>query len=178
MPSGKGITISVTAETDAGKRRHMEDYLDVRLAPNETLKKIPALREQAFVGVFDGHGGKEAALYARERLWDLIQEQDKFRTTDQQKVMEAIQDAYWRLHKEMEPMRRTLSSLVSTRYASVTVSVWLYIGRWKPNKLGDLSTAGTTACTVIFRQDHFYVANVGDSSAVLGELCMMTVLGL
>ena len=43
------------------------------------------------------------------------------------------------------------------------------IGLWKPNKLGDPSTAGTTACTVIFRQDHFYVANVGDSSAVLGE---------
>ena len=42
-------------------------------------------------------------------------------------------------------------------------------GAWKPNKLGDLSTAGTTACTVIFRQDHFYVANVGDSTAVLGE---------
>ena len=45
----------------------------------------------------------------------------------------------------------------------------LFLGTWKPNKLGDLSTAGTTACTVIFRQDHFYVANVGDSSAVLGE---------
>lgn len=85
----------------------MEDYLDVRLAPNDTLKKIPALREQAFVGVFDGHGGKEAALYARGRLWDLIQEQAKFRTTDRQQVIEAIQDAYWDLHKEMEPLRRT-----------------------------------------------------------------------
>ena len=83
----------------------MEDYLDVRLAPNETLQKIPALREQAYVGVFDGHGGKEAALYARERLWDLIQEQTKFRTTDRQQVVEAIKDAYWDLHKEMEPMR-------------------------------------------------------------------------
>ena len=40
---------------------------------------------------------------------------------------------------------------------------------WKRNKLGDLSTAGTTACTVVFRQDHFYVANVGDSSAVMGK---------
>lgn len=78
-------------------------------------------------------------------------------------------------------MRRTLSSLVFQEVLSVTVSMWLYVGRWKPNKLGDLSTAGTTACTVIFRQDHFYVANVGDSSAVLGELyvvLVMTVLGL
>jgi protein phosphatase 1D len=149
MPSGKGVTISVTAETDAGKRRHMEDYLDVRLAPsNEALRNTPGLKEQAFVGVFDGHGGKEAALYARERLWDLIQEQSKFRTTDRQKVAEAIKDAYLGLHREMEPMRP----------------------RWKPNKLGDQSTAGTTACTVIFRQDHFYVANVGDSGAVLATV--------
>ena len=84
----------------------MEDYLDVRLAPNESLRRVPDLREQAFVGVFDGHGGKEAALYARERLWDLIQEQEKFRTTDRQQVVEAIEEAYWGLHKEMEPKRR------------------------------------------------------------------------
>ena len=30
-----------------------------------------------------------------------------------------------------------------------------------------MSTAGTTASTVIFRQDHIFVANVGDSTAVL-----------
>ena len=85
----------------------MEDYLDVRMAPsNEALRSIPGLKEQAFVGVFDGHGGKEAALYARERLWDLIQEQSKFRTTDREKVAEAIRDAYWSIHREMEPMRR------------------------------------------------------------------------
>ena len=83
MLSGMGVTISVTAETDAGWRRHIEDNLDVSLAPNKTLKKIPGLRAQAFVGVFDGHGGKEAALYARERLWDLIH---KFRTTERQQV--------------------------------------------------------------------------------------------
>ena len=41
---------------------------------------------------------------------------------------------------------------------------------WKPNELGDPSTAGTTASTVIFRQGLFYVANVGDSSAVLATV--------
>jgi len=35
--------------------------------------------------------------------------------------------------------------------------------------MGDLSTAGTTVSTVIFRQDNIFVANVGDSMAVLGE---------
>ena len=158
----------------------MEDYLAVSLAPNETLKEIPGLKDQAFVGVFDGHGGKEAAMYARERLWDLIQEQRKFRTTDRQKVVEAIADAYWNLHKEMEPMRgvclyrrhtlgRGTLVIFERRHFHLLYNVCVPLETWKPNKLGDLSTAGTTACTVIFRQDHFYVANVGDSSAVLGE---------
>ena len=39
---------------------------------------------------------------------------------------------------------------------------------WKCNKTGDPSTAGTTACTVIFRKDHIFVANVGDTTAVMG----------
>lgn len=105
MPPGKGVTISVTAETDAGKRRHMEDYLDVRLSPNEALQSIPDLRDQAFVGVFDGHGGKEAAIYARDKLWDVIQKQEKFRSTDCERVKEALKDAYLELHREMEPLR-------------------------------------------------------------------------
>ena len=44
-----------------------------------------------------------------------------------------------------------------------------FTGTWKRNKMGDLSTAGTTVSTVIFRQDNIFVANVGDSTAVLGE---------
>ena len=71
------------------------------------------------MGVFDGHGGKEAALYARERLLDLIQEQLKFRSTDREKVVEAIVDAYWSLDKEMQSKRSS----------------------WKPNKLGGPSPA-------------------------------------
>ena len=38
---------------------------------------------------------------------------------------------------------------------------------WKRNKTGDLSTAGTTACTVIFRKEHIFIGNCGDSMAVM-----------
>lgn len=104
MPT-KGITISVTAETNAGGRRHMEDYLAVKLCPNEELCKSPDLREQAFVGVFDGHGGKEAAKFARERLWDIIQTQPKYLSSDVEAIQESIQEAFVALHQEMEPLR-------------------------------------------------------------------------
>ncbi len=43
----------------------------------------------------------------------------------------------------------------------------LFTASWKRHKTGELSTAGTTASTVIFRGDHIFVANVGDSTAVL-----------
>ena len=100
MPTN-GITISVTAETNAGGRRHMEDYVAVCLSPNDTLRDIPELREQAYVGVFDGHGGKEAAKYARENMWEVIQAQPQFRSTDVESVRQSIAKAYQELHNDM-----------------------------------------------------------------------------
>lgn len=101
-----GITIRVTAETNAGGRRHMEDYISVNLSPSPgNAKNKPELSEQAFVGVFDGHGGKEAAKFAKEKMWEMIQKQPKFWTTDVDCVREAISDAFLALHRQMIPYR-------------------------------------------------------------------------
>jgi len=40
---------------------------------------------------------------------------------------------------------------------------------WKKNKEGDASTSGTTVACVIVQQDRMYIANVGDSTVVLGK---------
>ena len=167
-----GITISVTAETHAGCRKHMEDYLAVKLYPNEELRTLPHLKEQAYIGVFDGHGGKEAAKCARERLWDIIQNQPKYRLSDIESVKESLEEAFLALHKEMEPLRGNLTTnhytvLDFSNRWGYTHNTFLCPATWKRNKTGDLSTAGTTASTVIFRQDHIFVANVGDSTAIL-----------
>ena len=118
----------------------MEDYIAVNLSPNDDLKEIPELREQAFVGVFDGHGGKEAAKYAREALWQEIQKQPKFRSQDVESVSEAIKEAYLALHKEMVSYRRKLiftftqydGTLVKCMYAcilhcSLIVVLWVQL---------------------------------------------------
>lgn len=105
MPSS-GVTISVTAETNAGGRRHMEDYIAVNLSPNSTLQEMPDMKEQAYVGVFDGHGGKEAAKYAREELWEVIQNRTKFLSRDVTSVKEALREAYIELHEKMLEHRR------------------------------------------------------------------------
>ena len=56
-------------------------------------------------------------------------------------------------------------------YCSCTVSmhtVLFYSACWKCRKMGDLSTAGTTACTVMFRMGQIFVSNCGDSTVVMG----------
>ena len=99
------ICYSIKAEANAGGQRRMEDYVAVKLCPNEELQQIPHLKEQVYMGVFNGHGGKEAAKFANERLWDIIQAQPKFRLDNVQSVRDGIQDAYLTLHSEMEPLR-------------------------------------------------------------------------
>ena len=83
----------------------MEDYLAVKLCPNERLRQVPHLREQAYIGVFDGHGGKEAAKFARERLWEVIQDQPKYQMNDVESVCDSLREAFVALHREMEPLR-------------------------------------------------------------------------
>ena len=100
MPSSR-FTISVTAKRDVGGRKYMEDYIAVKLSPNEKLKEIPGMMEQAFVGVFDGHGGKDAAKFAKKRLWETIQNQEKFKSLEVEDVKEAIKDAYIELDRAM-----------------------------------------------------------------------------
>ena len=59
------------------------------------------MKEQTYIGVFDGHGVKDAAKYVCENLWETIQKQPKFQTRDVDSVKEAISDAYLELHKTM-----------------------------------------------------------------------------
>lgn len=65
---GVGIGIEVFAEGHRGERKHMEDRIAIALDSGE--------RAQAFLAVMDGHGGKEAALYAKHHLWDNIKAAD------------------------------------------------------------------------------------------------------
>lgn len=103
-------------------------------------------RGQAFVAVFDGHGGKEAAQFADKELWPAIRSMEGFNTTDSEAVRKAIFQGFQNTHDKM----------------------WSVRSSWKNSKAGTLSTSGTTASVAIIRRDRMYVANVGDSTVVLG----------
>jgi len=46
----------------------------------------------------------------------------------------------------------------------------IIIETWKKTTYGDLSTSGTTATCALLRKNQLYIANVGDSTAVIGKV--------
>ena len=84
------IRVQASAAACRGARRHMEDA---------TL----LTRDEQFAcfAVFDGHGGREAAAFARNNLWRIVQRQPKFHSHDSEKVCGAIRDAFLICHRAM-----------------------------------------------------------------------------
>ncbi|KAK8757636.1 hypothetical protein V5799_004730, partial [Amblyomma americanum] len=57
--------------------------------------------EYAYFGIFDGHGGREAALYAKEHLLDSIVKQPDFWSDDDERVLRAIRHGFLTTHLGM-----------------------------------------------------------------------------
>lgn len=58
-------------------------------------------RSVGFFAVFDGHGGREAALFARDHLWDFLKKQRGFWSKDYRKVCTAIRKGFIACHHAM-----------------------------------------------------------------------------
>ncbi|KAM4845047.1 protein phosphatase 1D isoform 2-T2 [Thomomys bottae] len=99
----------------------------------------------AFFAVCDGHGGREAAQFAREHLWGFIKKQKGFTSSEPAKVCAAIRKGFLACH----------------------LAMWKKL-EWPKTMTGLPSTSGTTASVVIIRGMKMYVAHVGDSGVVLG----------
>ena len=57
--------------------------------------------EYAYFGIFDGHGGREAAVYAKEHLMDHIVRQKGFWSDDDDTVLRAIHEGFVSTHHGM-----------------------------------------------------------------------------
>ncbi|KAK5869060.1 hypothetical protein PBY51_010021 [Eleginops maclovinus] len=106
----------------------------------------PSRRSVAFFAVFDGHGGREAAQFARDYLWDSLKRQRGFWSDCDQEVCSAIRKGFVACHHAM----------------------WKKLPEWPKTLTGLPSTSGTTASVVVIRGNRMYVAHVGDSAVVLG----------
>ncbi|XP_050331669.1 uncharacterized protein LOC126760233 [Bactrocera neohumeralis] len=141
-PSTMGVNLRVTGQCSQGGRKYMEDYFSVAYQQSENAKDL----EYAFIGIYDGHGGAEAATFAKEHLMMQIINQKAFWSESDHDVLRAIREGY-----------------IATHYA-----MWRDQENWPKTANGLLSTAGTTATIAFIRREKIYIGHVGDSGIVLG----------
>lgn len=95
--SGIGVNLRVTGHCNQGGRKYMEDMFSVAYQQTEDFNDL----EYAFFGIFDGHGGVEAATYAKEHLLDSIVQQKSFWSDNDDDVLHAIHEGYINTHQAM-----------------------------------------------------------------------------
>ncbi|KAI9590446.1 uncharacterized protein LOC119633922 isoform X1 [Glossina fuscipes] len=137
-----GVNLRVTGQCSQGGRKYMEDYFSVAYQQSENAKDL----EYAFIGIYDGHGGAEAATFAKEHLMMEIIKQKLFWSDSDQDILRAIREGY-----------------IATHY-----SMWREQEKWPKTANGLPSTAGTTATIAFIRREKIYIGHVGDSGIVLG----------
>lgn len=76
----------------------MEDFFSVAYQESDDDKNN---LQYAFFGVYDGHGGKEAANFARDHLMDAIVGQSQFWSQNDDDVLRAIKEGYLSTHYAM-----------------------------------------------------------------------------
>ncbi|XP_058061960.1 uncharacterized protein LOC131212203 [Anopheles bellator] len=137
-----GVNIRVTAHTSIGGRKYQEDFFSVAYQQTQNDQNL----EYAFFGIYDGHGGAEASLYAKEHLMNTIVNQKLFWSENDADVLKSIREGY-----------------IQTHYA-----MWREQAKWPKTSSGLPSTAGTTASIAFIRRGKIYIGHVGDSGIVLG----------
>lgn len=143
MAPSIGLNLRVTGYKHQGGRKYMEDEFGVAYQQTADEKDL----EYAFFGIFDGHGGREAALFAKEHLMDFIVRQKGFWAEDDESVLKAIHEGF-----------------IQTHYA-----MWKELEKWPKTASGLPSTAGTTASIAFIRRGKIFIGHVGDSAIILGS---------
>ncbi|XP_077152345.1 protein phosphatase 1D [Ranitomeya variabilis] len=160
------FSLRVSVSSDQGGRKYMEDVTQILVEPEPGEGELSWEEEEdedcaertgarasgrsgrcvGFFAVFDGHGGREAAHFARDHLWGFIRKQKGFMSRDPEEVCAAIRKGFVACHHAM----------------------WKKLPEWPKTMTGLPSTSGTTASVIIIRGNKLYVAHVGDSGVVFG----------
>ncbi|KAK7266975.1 hypothetical protein RIF29_19637 [Crotalaria pallida] len=123
----------------------MEDHSQLESGPMSSLAQSP---EGTFVGIYDGHGGPETARFVNDHLFKNIK---KFSSENQGLSSDVINKAFLATEEE---------------FLSIVKKQWLT----KPQ----LSSVGSCCLVGIICSSQLYIANAGDSRAVLGRQDLST----
>ncbi|KAK4800121.1 hypothetical protein SAY86_025486 [Trapa natans] len=119
----------------------LEDHSQVESGPLSSIDWGP---QGTFVGIYDGHGGPETARFVNDRLFDNVK---VYATENQGMSADVIKKAFLATEEEF-------LSLVKTQ--------WLT----KPQ----IASVGSCCLVGLVCSGQLYIANAGDSRAVLGRL--------
>ncbi|KAH9495093.1 hypothetical protein Btru_018138 [Bulinus truncatus] len=130
----------------ADRQGEREDMQDAHVIINDFLQEIPGLHKSinrlALYAVFDGHGGVRASRFASQHLHNNLR--DKFPKGDVAQVDKEIKKIF------IEAFKKTDEDFLKEATKNKP--------SWKD---------GTTAVVVLAINDTLYIANLGDSKAVL-----------
>lgn len=98
MSASIGVNLRVTGHRSQGGRKYMEDFLSVAYQQSTENEKD---LEYAFFGIYDGHGGSEAATFAKEHLINWIVNQKQFWSENDDDILRAIREGYIATHYAM-----------------------------------------------------------------------------
>ena len=94
-----GVSVRVTSDSRQGGRKYMEDVICIEFHKSN-VNDTQSI-DFVYLAVFDGHGGKEAALFAKEHLLKEIMKNKGFWSAEDQQVLKAIRDGFISTHKLM-----------------------------------------------------------------------------
>lgn len=86
----------------------------------------------AFFAVCDGHGGREAAQFAREHLWGFIKKQKGFTSSEPAKVCAAIRKGFLACHLAMWKKLGKFPGLSGARLFCGQLRAWVAGAAWTP----------------------------------------------
>ena len=154
-----------------GWRKRMEDshISDLNVGPNKVTNVF---------GVFDGHGGKEVAVFVKKHFTEELISQGAFKRGD---IKKALSDNFLRmddimqdkngkteLKKEAKKAKEEDELLNQTGPKNTQMDMFRQMIDPKQDPNADIAMfTGCTACVCALHDGKLYFANAGDSRAVL-----------
>jgi len=140
-----GSIIAYGANTNQGIiRSYNEDRVAIilNIMKPKSKEHLQYWPKCSYFGVYDGHGGPECAEYLRDYLHQFIIKDENF------------------------PQNPALAIRRGFREAE---SLFLQFAEKQEEELGDIDRSGSCAVVAIIIDDVCYVANVGDSRAIMSK---------
>lgn len=120
----------------------MEDEFQVAYQRTHDKKDI----EYAFFGIFDGHGGKEAAHFAKDNLMDNIVSLKAFWSDNDEDVLTAIKEGFLQTHLAMWKVLGESDCLWCQRRFRLGIAVIIKNNWWSILRAGSMETDDVLLC--------------------------------